>query len=202
MNALNKIRKRDRALKYQKQVETLAEQQEDPDNTLSLRNTFFHTLIYKFIQIAKDGSEEDVKAWLDHMISYPETSLKERPLFISLGFALQDDMDSALRALQELDPKVDTGDVQLIRVLHHLFDEEPKQALEQTAKISASLTEIDRLWLKRKILSLVGQGSEEALQAVEYKLRDLIPGLTSETMDEGFEKNFDRWLKYMKRYYE
>ena len=68
--------------------------------------------------------------------------------------------------------------------------------------MSDSLTEIDRLWLKRKILSLVGQGSEEALQAVEYKLRDLIPGLTSETMDEGFEKQFNKRLRYMKRYYE
>ena len=143
-----KIGKRDKALKYQKKVEKLAEKQENPDNALSLRNTFFHALIYKFVQIVKHGSEEDVKAWLDHMISYSTTSLKERPLFISLGFSLQNDTDSALRALQELNPKVDTGDVQLISILHHLLAKEPKQALEQTAKISDSLTEIDRLRLK------------------------------------------------------
>ncbi len=169
--------------------------------TPHLHNLISKTIIYNLINTYQNNQSRNIRH--ERLINQSGWKLEERDLFASLWFSLQNDAISALRALQQLDSKVTEADVHTIRILHHILAKEPKQGLEVLVENVWSFDEKDLLRLKRKIVSLWST-EQEKQKMLKFKdeLLDLQPSLDENKMDISFDKQFDKWLRYMKKYYE
>lgn len=170
-------------------------------NLEKIHNLNLRTIIYKLLETK--WTPEEAKRY-DLLINYQGATTKERYVYLSLRDYWAGDAEIALRALQELQTNSTEEDLQTIQILHLIFNNEAKKALEKLQEYSEDPQyDIDYQRLKWKTLSLLQDWAEDYREETQEQLK-LLSQLTNDEIstDEAFERRFNKRLKYMKHFYK
>jgi len=165
----------------------------------TISNLNIKSVIYKLLE---EKWWEQEQEWLDKLINF-QGNIKHRYLYIALWDYWSWDIESWLRALQEVEPSVSEDDLKTIQILNLIYSWDAKDALKKLTEYTIDPEfDIDYQRLKRKTLSLLQNWANDYKDEVteQLKLLDQLEN-NDKSLNKSFERRFNKWLRYMREFY-